>query len=311
MIAANVEAAKFVAAKETPTLYRVHERPEATRIAVLKDFLAGRALSLGGGEEPHTRDFAAVSEAAKGRPDTALIQMMVLRTMAQARYAPEPLGHFGLALEHYAHFTSPIRRYPDLLLHRAIKHVLAKKKPGTFAYDDEQMDLLGTQCSAAERRADDATRDVSSWLKCEFMSHRVGDTFDGVISAVTSFGVFVDLTGLFIDGLVHISTLGDDFYTYDQKTQKLIGRRNGASYTLGQPLRVQVVRVNLEERKIDLLPAAAGGGGKGESGDVHGQARALRGGKGKSQWPEKPARQGGGKPDEKSTQKKSKHNKRR
>ena len=261
MIAANIEAAKFVSSRETPALHRVHERPDPQRVVMLKDFLAGRALTLGGGDDPQAKDFAAVTEAARGRPDTGLIHMMILRTMAQARYAPEPLGHFGLALEHYAHFTSPIRRYPDLLLHRAVKHVVKRRKPKNFTYSYEQIEALGLHCSMTERRADEATRDVSSWLKCEFMSHRVGEVFEGVISAVTSFGAFVDLSGLYIEGLVHISALGDEPYQFDPKAQHLVGRRSGHRYALGQPIRVQVVRVNLEERKIDLLPAGKAGAG--------------------------------------------------
>ena len=322
MILANVEAAKFVAPKQTPTLYRVHERPEATRIAVLKDFLATRAMSLSGGELPEARDFAAVSDAAKGRPDTSLIQMMILRTMAQARYSPEVLGHFGLALTHYAHFTSPIRRYPDLLLHRAIKHVLSRRKITSFAYNDEQMDQLGAHCSTTERRADEATREVASWLKCEFMSHRVGETFEGVVNAVTSFGLFVELNGLFIEGLVHISALGDDYYSFDPKTQRLTGKRSGRAFALGQPLTVQLVRVNLEERKIDLVPAAVQGKAKTaepkpDSEDVHRLAKQLRAAATqeeprarKGKWPAKTAKskagQGAPKPG-----KPSKRNKRR
>ena len=255
MIAANVQAAQFVAAKETPALHRVHERPDAMRVTMLKEFLAGRGLMLGGGETPSAGDFAKVTEQAKGRPDTGLIHMMILRTMAQARYSAEPLGHFGLALEHYAHFTSPIRRYPDLLLHRAIKHVLKRGKPQDFDYSFGQVEALGLHCSGTERRADEATRDVSSWLKCEFMSHRLGETFDGVVSAVTSFGLFVDLTGLYIEGLVHVSVLGEDQWVYDKATQRLVGKRNGRTFSLGQTLKVQVARVNLEERKIDLVPA--------------------------------------------------------
>ena len=261
MIAANIEAAKFVSAKETPALHRVHEQPDAQRVVVLKEFLAGRALTLGGGESPMAKDFAAVTEAARGRPDTGLIHMMILRTMSQARYSPDPLGHFGLALEHYAHFTSPIRRYPDLLLHRAIKHIVKRRKPKNFTYSHEQVEALGLHCSMTERRADEATRDVASWLKCEFMSHRVGDSFEGVVSAVTAFGLFVDLKGLYIEGLVHISTLGEDHYQFDAKGQQLVGRRSGHRYQLGQPLQVQVVRVNLEERKIDLVPAVRAGKG--------------------------------------------------
>ncbi len=262
MIAANVQAAMFVAAKETPTLHRVHEQPDPMRVTMLREFLGGRALSLGGGEKPAAGDFAKVTEQAKGRPDTGLIHMMVLRTMSQARYAPEALGHFGLALEHYAHFTSPIRRYPDLLLHRAIKHVLKKGKPKDFDYSMETMEALGLHCSGTERRADEATRDVSSWLKCEFMSHRVGDVFDGVVSSVTSFGLFVDLTGLYIDGLVHVSSLGEDQFVFDKPTQALVGKRNGRRFVLGQPIKVQVARVNLEERKIDLVPAEQGTQGR-------------------------------------------------
>lgn len=298
MIAANVEAAKFVGSKETPALYRVHERPDPQRVIVLKEFLAGRALTLGGGEEPKGKDFAAVTEAARGRPDTGLIHMMILRTMSQARYSPEQAGHFGLALEHYAHFTSPIRRYPDLLLHRAIKHVAKRGKPKDFIYSAEQMEALGLHCSMTERRADEATRDVSSWLKCEFMSHRVGEVFEGVVSAVTSFGLFVDLTGLYIDGLVHISMLGEEPYQFDAKAQRLVGRRSGHAYSLGQPLRVQVVRVNLEERKIDLLPQGVSGGGARHSGSEpvqrerqdfrrEGSGRAAKPGKARSQ-PGKP-----------------------
>jgi len=260
MIAANVQAAMFVAPKETPTLYRVHERPDPMRVTMLKEFLAGRGLMLGGGELPAAGDFAKVTEQSKGRPDTGMIHMMILRTMTQARYAPEVLGHFGLALEHYGHFTSPIRRYPDLLLHRAIKHVIKRGKPKDFAYSAEQMDQLGLHCSGTERRADEATRDVSSWLKCEFMSHRVGEVFEGVVSSVTSFGLFVDLTGLYIDGLVHVSALGDDNFVYDKATQRLVGKRNGRAFAMGQQIKVQVARVNLEERKIDLVPAEAKGG---------------------------------------------------
>ena len=268
MIAANVQAAMFVASKETPTLHRVHEQPDPMRVTMLREFLGGRALSLGGGEKPAAGDFAKVTEQAKGRPDTGLIHMMVLRTMSQARYAPEALGHFGLALEHYAHFTSPIRRYPDLLLHRAIKHVLKKGKPKDFDYSMETMEALGLHCSGTERRADEATRDVSSWLKCEFMSHRVGDVFDGVVSSVTSFGLFVDLTGLYIDGLVHVSSLGEDQFVFDKPTQALVGKRNGRRFVLGQPIKVQVARVNLEERKIDLVPAEQGGGQQRSSENV-------------------------------------------
>ncbi|HEY0973996.1 MAG TPA: ribonuclease R [Solimonas sp.] len=252
MIAANVEAAKFTERLKLPTLYRVHQDPDAGKVTTLREFLALRGLRLGGGAEPKAGDFAAVLAAAKARPDQALIQTVLLRTLMQARYSPDNSGHFGLALTHYAHFTSPIRRYPDLLLHRAIKHGLRKGKPNAFMYSREQMEAHGTHCSMTERRADEATRDVTTWLKCEFMRHRVGEEFDGIVSSVAPFGLFVELEGLYVDGLVHVSTLKNDYYEFDERRHRLVGSRGGQAYGLGDRLRVKLVRVNLDERKIDL-----------------------------------------------------------
>ncbi|NKF22513.1 ribonuclease R [Solimonas sp. C16B3] len=257
MVAANVEAAKFVEKAKVPTLYRVHENPDAMKVASLREFLALKGLSLGGGDKPQAGDFALVLEQARTRPDITLIQTVLLRTLMQARYSPVNVGHFGLALTHYAHFTSPIRRYPDLLLHRAIKHAstkrgLLRRRPKDFLYTQEQMEGFGTHCSMTERRADEATREVTTWLKCEYISHRVGEEFDGVVASVAPFGLFVELSGLYVDGLVHVSTLKNDYYEFDDRSHRLNGSRSGMSYGLGDRLRVKLVRVNLDERKIDL-----------------------------------------------------------
>ncbi|MGH8431600.1 MAG: ribonuclease R family protein, partial [Solimonas sp.] len=252
MIAANVESAKLVEKQKMPNLYRIHEQPDALKVAALREFLALQALKLGGGDKPAAMDFAKALEKAKGRPDQMLIQTVMLRSLMQAKYHPANSGHFGLALTHYAHFTSPIRRYPDLLLHRAIKHILKKGKPKTFVYGAEQMEAHGTHCSMTERRADEATRDVNTWLKCEFMRHRIGEEFDGTVSSVAPFGLFVELAGLYVDGLVHVSTLKNDYYEHDKQAHRLVGRASGMAYALGDRVRVKVVRVDLDERKIDL-----------------------------------------------------------
>lgn len=269
MIAANVEAARLVEKHEMPALYRVHEQPDPEKVAVLRDFLAGRGLRLSGGAAPTAADYAAALEQLRGREDAGLVQTVMLRSLMQARYHPDNVGHFGLALTHYGHFTSPIRRYPDLLLHRAIKHVLERGKPKSFGYTPQQMEQLGAHCSMAERRADDATRDVGTWLKCEFMRHRVGEELAGVVTSVAPFGLFVELEDLYIEGLVHVSNLEGDYYEFDASHHRLVGSRSGKVYGLGERVRVRVARVSLDERKIDLLlvgqpgAAAAGKGGKG------------------------------------------------
>ena len=252
MIAANVQSAKLVEKAKLPALYRIHENPDPIKILALREFLAGRGLSLGGGPKPQAMDYAKTLVLGRKREDAGLIQTVLLRSLMQAQYRPENVGHFGLALTHYAHFTSPIRRYPDLLLHRAIKHALRKGKTSDFVYNTEQMATLGAHCSMTERRADEATRDVNTWLKCEFMRHRVGEEFDGTITAATSFGLFVGLEGLYIDGLVHVSSLKNDYYQHDARKHRLVGDRTGSVYALGDRVRVKVIRVTLDERKIDL-----------------------------------------------------------
>jgi len=259
MIAANVQGALLVDKHKMPALFRVHQVPDGDKVAVLREFLAGRGLRLGGGATPVAMDYASLLASVKGREDAALIQTVMLRSLMQARYQPANDGHFGLALTHYAHFTSPIRRYPDLLLHRAIKHVIAKGKPKTFTYTLPEMEALGAHCSMAERRADDATRDVNTWLKCEFMRHRVGEEFDGIVASVAPFGLFVDLVGYYIEGMVHVSQLKGDYYEFDAGHQRLVGSRSKQVYGLGQKLRVKLVRVSLDERKIDLELVEQGG----------------------------------------------------
>ncbi|MBT1443886.1 ribonuclease R [Shewanella sp. JM162201] len=261
MILANVAAAKFVIKHKGEVLYRVHEKPSEQKLTQFKDFLAERGLSMEGGLEPEPAHYQALMAKVEGRPDAELIQVMLLRSMRQAIYTPDNEGHFGLALEAYSHFTSPIRRYPDLVLHRVIRYLLAKEQgeasekwtaDGGYHYQIEELDLLGEECSTTERRADEATRDVSDWLKCEFMQDHVGDSFSGVIASVTSFGLFVRLDELFIDGLVHISSLGSDYFQYDPQRQRLIGENSGQIYQIGDPVAVKVASVNLDDRQIDL-----------------------------------------------------------
>jgi ribonuclease R len=269
MIAANVESAKLVEKHAMPALYRIHEPPDADKVAVLREFLAGRGLRLSGGAAPKAADYAATLAQLKGREDAGLVQSVMLRSLMQARYSPDNVGHFGLALTHYAHFTSPIRRYPDLLLHRAIKRVLMRGKPKAFAYTPQQMEQLGAHCSTTERRADEATRDVATWLKCEFMRHRVGEELAGVVTSVAPFGLFIELEGLYIEGMVHVSNLEGDYYEFDARHQRLVGSRSKRVYALGQRLQVKVTRVSLDERKIDLLIVGqrdGAGGGHGKPG---------------------------------------------
>ncbi|MDT3307982.1 ribonuclease R [Shewanella vaxholmensis] len=270
MILANVSAAKFVKKHKGDVLYRVHEAPSEQKLANFKEFLAERGLTMPGGLEPTPSDYQNVMLQIAERPDAELIQVMLLRSMRQAIYTPDNEGHFGLALEEYAHFTSPIRRYPDLVLHRVIRYLLAKERgeatekwtqDGGYHYQLDELDQLGEECSTTERRADEATRDVSDWLKCEFMQDHVGDTFEAVIASVTSFGLFVRLNELFIDGLVHISSLGSDYYQFDPMRQRLIGEHTGQVYQVGDPVTVKVAAVNLDDRQIDLV--MLGDDGKG------------------------------------------------
>ncbi|ANS84285.1 ribonuclease R [Vibrio scophthalmi] len=261
MILANIASASLVEKAKEAALYRIHETPGELRLQGFRDFLGELGLNLGGGLEPSPTDYADLVKQIAERQDKELIQTMLLRSMKQAVYSADNCGHFGLALKRYAHFTSPIRRYPDLLLHRAIKYLIAKEEgrnqdrwtpTGGYHYSFDDMDFYGEQCSMTERRADDATREVSDWLKCEYMQDHVGDELEGVIANVTSFGFFVRLTELHIDGLVHISSLANDYYHFDPVGQRLIGESFGAIYRLGDAVKVKVQAVNLDDRQIDF-----------------------------------------------------------
>lgn len=260
MILANIASANFMAKHQEPALYRIHAVPSEEKLTAFRSFLAECGLSLSGGNKPTPTDYAQLLEQIKPRPDHELIQTMLLRSMSQAVYSADNIGHFGLALEEYAHFTSPIRRYPDLTLHRGIKYLLAKQKgskrkttdTGGYHYQLDEMDVFGAHCSSTERRADDATREVADWLKCEYMQDHVGEVFDGVISSVTGFGFFVRLNDLFIDGLVHISGLANDYYLFDMPKQRLIGENSGMIFRLGDTVKVRVEAVSLEQKQIDF-----------------------------------------------------------
>ncbi|MGL6261296.1 ribonuclease R [Vibrio sp. WXL210] len=261
MILANIASASLVEKAKEPALYRIHESPGELKLQGFRDFLSELGLELKGGLEPSPTDYAELVHKISERQDKELIQTMLLRSLKQAVYNADNAGHFGLALKRYAHFTSPIRRYPDLLLHRAIKYLIAKEAgtnkdrwtpTGGFHYSFDDMDVFGEQCSMTERRADDATRDVADWLKCEYMQDHVGEELEGVIANVTSFGFFVRLTELHIDGLVHISSLANDYYQYDPIGQRLIGESFGNIYRLGDAVKVKVLSVNLNDKQIDF-----------------------------------------------------------
>ncbi len=252
MITANSAAAKYLNAKKIPKLLRIHEGPSSDKLLNLKTFLGELGLKFGGGVSPTPLDYMHLVDSVKDRPDAHLIQTVLLRSMSQAVYSPDLKGHFGLALDAYAHFTSPIRRYPDLLVHRAIRHCLAGKSPETFVYGMPEVIMLGEHCSANERRADDATRDVVSWLKCEYMMDKIGEEFSGIISAVTSFGFFVELADIYVEGLVHISNLGQDYFHFDPTSHQLKGERTNTNYRLGDTVKIRVVRVDLDEKKMDF-----------------------------------------------------------
>ncbi|VFP85707.1 ribonuclease R [Candidatus Erwinia haradaeae] len=263
MILANVASACFVEEHGAPALFRDHDRPVDDNIKSFRVVLSELGLTLCGGEQPGPLDYSALLKKIHGRSDKDMIQSMLLRSMKQAVYDPENRGHFGLALPSYAHFTSPIRRYPDLILHRTIKYIVAKNQKyleknckltstGGYHYTTAQMLQLGQHCSMTERRADEATRDVTDWLKCDFIKNKIGEIFNGTISSVTSFGFFVRLDDFFIDGLVHISTLEKNCYHFDSIRQRLIGDRVNPTYRLGDTVTVRLDSVHLEERKIIL-----------------------------------------------------------
>ncbi len=247
MLAANVCAADFLKSREHAALYRIHEGPTPEKLEALRTFMGEVGFGVGGGEKPHAKDYSKLMQQIKDRPDAQLLQTVLLRSMQQAVYSPDNVGHFGLAYEAYAHFTSPIRRYPDLLIHRAIKAVVNGEK-----YNAKDWSTLGAHCSMTERRADDATRDVNNWLKCYFMQDKIGEVFEGTVAGVTSFGVFVALDGVYVEGLVHVTELGNDYFNYDKARHEMVGERTGARFRLGDRLTVKVARVDLETSKIDF-----------------------------------------------------------
>jgi len=249
MLAANVCAGNFIAERDQPVLYRVHDVPAEDRVAALRDFLAGVGLQLPGGAVPRPKDYAQLLERIRTRADFSLLQTILLRSLKRAVYTPQNVGHFGLAFEAYVHFTSPIRRYPDLLVHRAIKALLKGGK-----YDGLDWEETGRHCSETERRADDASRDVEAWLKCYYMRDHVGEVFSGTVTGVVPFGLFVTLDEYFVDGLVHISELGRDYFQYDGARHLLYGERTKKRFRLADRMKVKLVRVDVDQRKIDLVP---------------------------------------------------------
>ncbi len=256
MLAANVCASEFLREREHPSLYRVHEGPTPERLVKLRDFLGTFGFQLGGGDTPKAQDYAKLLEKIGQRPDRQLLQTVMLRSLRQAIYSPDNVGHFGLAYESYTHFTSPIRRYPDLLVHRAIKSALAGRRYEP-AGGENAWEEVGLQCSKTERRADEATRDVEDWLKCFYMKDRVGEIFEGSISSVVPFGIFVALDGVFVEGLVHVSELGHDYFHFDEKSHAMVGERSGRRFRLSDRVRVQLTRVDMEANKIDFRLADA------------------------------------------------------
>ena len=252
MILANTAAARFLQKNKMPHVQRMHEGPTEEKLADLRAFLGEVGLHLRGGDKPEPEHYGELIKRIAGRPDEHLIQTVLLRSLSQAVYSPELKGHFGLALDAYTHFTSPIRRYPDLLVHRAIRHCLQGKKPETYEHSRNDMIFLGQHCSSTERRADEATRDVVSWLKCEYMQDKLGEEFEGVITGVTSFGFFVELKDIFVEGLVHVTSLGQDYFHFEAVGHRLRGERSGKVYRLGDAVRVIVARVNLDEKKVDF-----------------------------------------------------------
>ncbi len=255
MIAANVEAARFLARNRIPGLYRVHAKPDADRFDELRRYLVSLGLKVPHVDHITPQQFSKLLRQIEGRPDSAAISMQMLRSLTHAEYTPDNVGHFGLALDAYAHFTSPIRRYPDLLVHRAIRHILRGGKPAGYSYDRQGMVRLGAITSAHERRAEEATRDVEAWLKCQYMQDRVGDAYDGVISGVTNFGLFVQIPELMVDGLVHVTNLPNDYYRFDAQSLRMVGERTGQTFRLGEAMRVLVQRVDMDTRRIDFRPA--------------------------------------------------------
>ena len=249
MLAANISVAEFLLTHEIPCVFRNHAVPKEEKLNDLGRFLADFNLELGGGLDPRTKDYAEILELVRTRDDRHLIETVLLRSMPLAVYEGRNKGHFGLAFEHYTHFTSPIRRYPDLLVHRAVRRALNK---GAYDYDNNDIHHLGAHCSMTERRAEEAVRDVDARMKCEFMQDKTGLVYNGIISGVTGFGLFVELDDIYVEGLVHISALPTDYYHFDPIAHSLSGERSGRKYFLGDRIRISVLSVNVDERKIDL-----------------------------------------------------------
>lgn len=294
MLCANVAAARLLEGAELPALYRIHEGPNPDKLENLREFLGGLGSYLPGGDKPTPTDYAQVLKQLAQRPDKHLLQTMLIRSLMQAVYQPQNLGHFGLGFPAYTHFTSPIRRYPDLLVHRGIRHLIrnvrnahvarqsdatALAKKDIYPYQPADLEKLGESCSMAERRADAASYSVVDWLKCEYMQDKIGDEFPGTISSVTGFGLFVELNDVFIEGLVHISELSNDYYHFDPVRHCLVGERSGQRYGLGDSVQVKVVRVDLDEKKIDLQMVGSRPGKGGSNSDKGALRRALRAGK--------------------------------
>jgi len=285
MLAANVCSADFILQSKHPGLFRVHEGPTPEKIDLLRGYLKATGVGMTVGDNPKPSEFQAIAEATKERPDAQQIHSMLLRSMSQAVYTPDNNGHFGLAFEAYTHFTSPIRRYPDLLVHRVIKAILLKRKyqlpalptPGEAhaklarrlasrvrepenkliekykpTPDQQAWEAAGLHCSANERRADEASRDVEAWLKCKYMREHLGEEYGGVVTAATGFGLFVTLDAMYVEGLVHITELGGEYFRFDEMRQELRGERTGIRYGIGSRVRIQVSRVDLDGRKIDF-----------------------------------------------------------
>ena len=269
MLVANVCAAEYLKKNKVPTPYRIHEVPPPDKLSDVREFLTGLGLSLAGGDKPEAKHYARLLKSVEQRPDRRLVETVLLRSFSQAVYSPDNIGHFALGFPHYTHFTSPIRRYPDLMVHRAIKRLL-HREPAEVTED--RMKVISAHCSKTERRADEATRDVVRWLKAEYMMEHIGGEFDGIISGVTNFGIFVELANIFIDGLVHITALGNDYFQFDQALHQLIGERSHQKFRLGDAVRVKVVRVSLEEARIDFELA-------GTNAPAGGKARQPRSGK--------------------------------
>jgi len=274
MLIANVAAANLLQKLQVPSLYRVHPEPNLEKIENLKSYLSGLGLQLikkvkNKSQVPTPKDYQILLDEIKDRADANIIQIVLLRSLNQAIYDTKAGEHFGLNFELYTHFTSPIRRYPDLLVHRAISSLICNNKINSehiipysdkskhYPYTMEQLSQFGVSCSHTERRADEATRDVNDWLKCEYMSHKVGDVFSGIINAVVSFGIFVELQDILIEGLVHISALPSDYYIFDNKTHRLVGEQTGLVFKLGDKVQIQVARVDLNERNIDFVLVSA------------------------------------------------------